>query len=124
MMAEVKIFLDQVDDVLSVPVQAVVHSDGGDQVAFQGPDGQFTRRNVDLGAPIDGFVEVVQGFEGGELVALRPQALIGEENRREVIDTPASMRSPHEPLLRSGTYARQVMTRVPNPSPRPPSQPD
>ena len=128
MKAEVKIVLDGLDDVLSVPAQAVVRSDGMDLVAFQRADGGFAWREVTLGVPTDGFVEIVNGLQGGELVALEPHALFREENQRGVLGpltNPANKRSsPQSPPLPSQKHAQGVMIRKQGLYSRPPLRRD
>jgi multidrug efflux pump subunit AcrA (membrane-fusion protein) len=79
MRARVEILLDGLDDVLGVPVQAVLHSDGQDWVALKNADGVFAWREVTVGVPSEAFVEVVDGLQGGDLVALDPTALANRE---------------------------------------------
>ena len=73
MMAEVEIFVDDLQNVLSVPVGAVVYRDGKDRVALQKSDGQFVWREVTLGQSNARFVEVKQGLKSGDRVAIEPR---------------------------------------------------
>ena len=127
MAGKVKLTLEGLDDRPGVPIQAVVHSRGFDSVAFRRGDGGFTWRHVTLGVPTDGFVEIVEGLEGGELVALDPQALIREEARPGSSNAVESLVSTKDPASIGGAIPRKyqaVMRRVPTLPRRPPSRGD
>lgn len=72
MMAEVEILVDDLQNVLSVPVGAVVYRDGKDRVSLQKSDGQFVWREVTLGQSNERLVEVKQGLKRGDRVAIEP----------------------------------------------------
>src|SRR5262249_45680801 len=75
MTADVEILVKELDNVLTVPVQAVVYYDDKDHVAIKRADGGYDWREVTLGAANDKFVEVKEGLESGEKVALNPLSL-------------------------------------------------
>lgn len=83
MNAEVTILVDRRENVLSVPVQAILEYSGKDHVALRTPNG-FERREVELGTTNDKFVEVVKGVTAGAVVALNPLTLISENEKREL----------------------------------------
>ncbi len=83
MNAEVTILVDRKENVLSVPVPAVLEYGGKDHLAIRTPNG-FERREVDLGVTNDKFVEVTKGITPGAVVALNPLSLISENERREL----------------------------------------
>src|SRR5271157_2165477 len=83
MNAEVTILVDRKENVLSVPVQAIIEYSGKDHVALRTPSG-FERREVELGATNDKFVEVTKGVTAGAVVALNPLTLISENEKREL----------------------------------------
>lgn len=83
MNAEVVILVDRKEDVLTVPVQAVLQYKGKDHIAVRGPNG-YDRKEVGLGATNDKYVEVVDGASEGQLVALNPIALLSDEEKREL----------------------------------------
>src|SRR5690606_32334129 len=83
MTAEVDILVTELDNVLSVPVQAVLTFDGKDHVAVNTPDGGIECREVTLGTANETHVEVRQGLESGESIALDPLSLLSEEEKRE-----------------------------------------
>ncbi len=103
MTAEVEILLRELDDVLSVPIQAVLRYDDKWHVAVKRPGGGFDWREVILGVGDDEVVEVKQGINPGEAVALDPISLLSEEERRvKELDTPTkpATASPVPPLDR------------------------
>jgi len=83
MNAEVTILVDRKENVLSVPVQAIIEYSGKDHVALRTPSG-FERREVELGDTNDKFVEVTKGITAGAVVALNPLTLISENEKREL----------------------------------------
>ena len=88
MSARVEILIAALDDVLSVPVQAVVWYDDKDHVAVKTPDGGIVWREVILGRSNGKVVEVKEGLKSGEAVALEPAPLLSEEQRRKVAQPP------------------------------------
>lgn len=83
MTAQVEILVTQRDDVLSVPVTAVLQYGGKDHVAVRKPDGSFDWREIKLGVSNDKLVEVTDGIKTGDSVALNPIGLMSEEEKRE-----------------------------------------
>ncbi len=83
MNAVVTILVDRKENVLSVPVQAIIEYSGKDHLAIRTPNG-FERREVELGATNDKFVEVTKGVTAGTVVALNPLTLISENEKREL----------------------------------------
>lgn len=83
MSAEVTILVDRKENVLSVPVQAILEYQGKDHVAVRTPEG-YQHREVELGANNEKFVEVVKGLSPGMIVALNPASLLTEEQKREL----------------------------------------
>jgi multidrug efflux pump subunit AcrA (membrane-fusion protein) len=110
MNANVELIVNELDDVLSVPVSAVVTYDGKDHVAVKKPDGGFEWREVTLGAASDKVVEVRHGIKSGERVALFPLNLLSEEEKRAKHLAPDELTAPVQPqpptqprLLKKGT---------------------
>ncbi len=75
MTADVEILVNERDDVLSVPVQAVVHFSSKDHVAIRNAVGRVEWREVQKGASNLKFVEIVHGLNSGETVVLNAQSL-------------------------------------------------
>ena len=88
MTAQVEILVNELDNVLSVPIVALVRYDGKDHVAVKKPDGGFDWREVTLGVSNDTLVEVRQGIQSGEVVALKPLALLSEQEKRKIFGGP------------------------------------
>jgi multidrug efflux pump subunit AcrA (membrane-fusion protein) len=83
MNAEVTILVSRKENVLSVPMEAVLEYGGKDHLAIRSPTG-YERREVELGENNDKFVEVTRGVTAGSIVALNPVALISEQEKREL----------------------------------------
>jgi multidrug efflux pump subunit AcrA (membrane-fusion protein) len=88
MTARVEVLVKVLDDVLSVPVGALVKYDKKYHVVVKKPDGGFDVREVKLGAANDKQVEVKEGLKPGEAVALDPLPLLSDEQRRKVTYPP------------------------------------
>jgi RND family efflux transporter MFP subunit len=86
MNAEVTILVDRKENVLSVPVEAVLEFGGKDHLAVRTPAG-YEHREVELGATNDKFVEVTKGITGGMVVAMNPITLFSEAQKRELFGT-------------------------------------
>ena len=80
MEAKVEILISEVDDVVAVPVEAVLQFQGKDHVYVATPDGP-RRRAVALGTTDDKLVEVKRGVREGERVVLDPLALMSEAEK-------------------------------------------
>ena len=74
MSAKVEIVVDRLDDVVQIPVQAVV-SEGTQQVCYIDTGYKTEKRVVTTGQFNDEFIEIVSGLKEGEKVLLRPPAL-------------------------------------------------
>ncbi len=71
MSAEVEILVDRLEDVVYVPVQAVRRA-GDRRVVYVAGGGRPERREVEVGAFSDSFIEIVSGLREGEPVLLLP----------------------------------------------------
>jgi HlyD family secretion protein len=89
MTARVEILINELDNVLTVPVQAVLHFDGRDQVSVKKPDGTFERREVITGEMSEKLIQIKDGLGSGDVVALNPFALLSETEKRQLQSTPA-----------------------------------
>ena len=78
MSAKAEILVEQLDDVLMVPVQVVANR-GGRKVCYVATDGGPEERQVETGAFNDTFVEIVSGLEVGENVLLSPPRIVEPE---------------------------------------------
>ena len=89
MTARVDILIRKLDNVLSVPVQAVLSYDGKDQLAVKKPGGGFEWRDVTLGISNTKEVEVKEGIRSGESVIVNPVALMSEDEKRAKSNPPS-----------------------------------
>jgi multidrug efflux pump subunit AcrA (membrane-fusion protein) len=83
MTADVEILVKELDNVLTVPVQAVVYYDDKDHVAIKRGNGGYDWREVTLGAANEKFVEVQEGLTSGEKVAMNPLSRMSEDEKRQ-----------------------------------------
>ncbi|MHC5540060.1 efflux RND transporter periplasmic adaptor subunit, partial [Singulisphaera rosea] len=82
MTAQVEILVADLDNVLSVPVMAVLEFKGKDHVAVK--EGEtYKFRDIVTGTTNDRHVEIREGIKSGELVALNPTSLMTESEKRE-----------------------------------------
>ncbi len=87
MSAQVEILVTELENVLDVPVQAILEFKSKDHVAVKQPDGTYAWREVTLGLSNDKLVEVKKGLKAGDLVALNPISLMSEEEKREAFSS-------------------------------------
>ena len=77
MSAVVKIHIDRLKDVLTVPVQAIVQIKN-DTWCYVDAERNVERRLIELGGTNDKFVEITEGLEEGDRVVLNPMAIVDE----------------------------------------------
>jgi HlyD family secretion protein len=94
MTARVEIKVSELDNVLTLPINAVVRFDGKDQVAVQQPEGGFEWRAVVLGVTNDAMTEVKSGLKSGDIVALKPVTLLSDAQKRQIAASPTAPASP------------------------------
>lgn len=82
MTAQVEILVTELDDVLAVPVMAVLEFKGKDFV-FVRKGENFQRVEVTPGISNDQHVEIKKGVIANDQIALTPLALLSEDERRE-----------------------------------------
>jgi HlyD family secretion protein len=83
MTAQVEILVAQLDDVLSIPVVAILEYKGKDHVAVRKGDDSYDWRTVTVGTSNDKLVEIRDGLKSGDRVALNPLLLMSEDEKRE-----------------------------------------
>ena len=88
MSAMVEILVEELPDVLSVPVQAILQFKNKDSVFVKEGDG-FRRVEVELGTSNDQFVQVKKGLQANDWVAMTPTVLLSEDERREAFSVAA-----------------------------------
>jgi multidrug efflux pump subunit AcrA (membrane-fusion protein) len=99
MTAQVEILVPERDNVLTVPVKAVLPFDGKVHVAVKKPDGGFEWREVTTGLSDEKIVEIKAGIKSGEVVALEPLELMSEDEKHQKLGSPPR---PTEPSARKG----------------------
>lgn len=82
MTAQVEILIEQLDDVLAVPIQGILEFKGKDHVYVMTPDGP-KRREVKVGTSNEKLVQILEGLKAGDAIALNPAGLLSEQERRE-----------------------------------------
>lgn len=95
MYADVEIRTDPVQQVLSVPMEAVLFSGKHETVFVDLGEGRFEPRPVTIGhQDEEGFVEIISGLEDGERVVTSAQFMLDSESKlREALQ---KMRKPAE----------------------------
>ncbi len=109
MSAEVEVIIDRFEDVLTIPVAAVLETVDGDFCWVNTTEGP-TRRAVQLGSTDDSFIVVEGGLTEGDEVVLNPLAFIEEaqtevlkprdEKRTQEPDADAADSGPQQPAKR------------------------
>jgi len=82
MNAQVEILVDRRENVLAVPINAILQFDGKDHVTKR-LDERYERVVVELGPSNERFVQVIKGVTEGDVVVLNPRSLMSEEEVRE-----------------------------------------
>jgi multidrug efflux pump subunit AcrA (membrane-fusion protein) len=101
MSAEVEVIIDQHEDVLTIPVAAVVETAEGDFCWVKTPEGS-RRRSLRLGDTDDAFLIVKAGLKEGDEVVLNPLAEI-EEAQLEVLNPFDDAKQPMPDSYAAGT---------------------
>ena len=83
MTAEVEILVEHLEDVVALPVAAVVEQ-RGNYYCWVKKGGSVERTKLDLGPTNDKFVQVKDGVSEGDQVVLNPRSLIEEAKGGEV----------------------------------------
>ncbi len=73
MSAKVEMLVNHLDDVVYIPVQAVV-PEGDKQICYVGGGSKPERREVEVGEFNDEFIEIKKGIAAGERILLSPPA--------------------------------------------------
>lgn len=82
MTAIVDIHVDHLEDVLSVPVQAIVQV-GKESWCYVDRNGKVERQPVELGVTNHKFVEIRNGLQEGDRIVLNPMAIVDESKNQE-----------------------------------------
>ncbi len=79
MTAVVEIDVEKLQDVLSIPIQAIVQR-GSQNWCYVRENGSVVKRAAVLGKTNDKFVQIKEGLSEGDVVVLNPSGLVDEEN--------------------------------------------
>jgi RND family efflux transporter MFP subunit len=89
MTADLEILVDRRDNVLSVPVSAVIALDGRTLVAVQKKDAKtYETRDVTLGITNDNYVEITRGLDPGDQVVANPHSSLNAKDFRRLFGEP------------------------------------
>lgn len=82
MYANVFIETDPVNNTLTVPSEAVIYSGNDNLVFIDKGDGIFTPRDIEIGIEShDGYYEIIDGLEDGDVVVTSAQFLLDSESK-------------------------------------------
>lgn len=107
MNAVVEILIEQFENVVCAPVQAVA-SVGGKKISYVvKKDGTREERTVEVGAFNKNFIEIKQGLEVGELVSLIPTKHMestgqAEEQKQQIIDRALEDKNSAHSMIETG----------------------
>jgi RND family efflux transporter MFP subunit len=93
MSAKVEIFVDRLQDVIYVPVQAVSPAEGK-QVCWLANGSKPERREVEIGDFNDAFIEIKKGLKEGDKVLLRPAETPAEKGGEQEEAAPDKPKAP------------------------------
>jgi HlyD family secretion protein len=82
MTAQVEILVNRLENILSVPVQAILQYNGKDHVTKKVGD-RYVSTEVQVGLSNEKFVQIIKGLADGDLVVLNPLSLMTEDEKRE-----------------------------------------
>jgi RND family efflux transporter MFP subunit len=94
MATKVEILVRQVNDVIAVPPDAVLHYGGGSHVYVNSPEGLYLR-NVELGTRTKSAIEITGGLFEGEMISLRPLDHMTPDEKRDAFLTGALAHEDH-----------------------------
>ena len=106
MSAKVSIIVEELNDVLYVPLQAVTNRDGN-RVCFINDDEGLSFRKVVTGAFNEHFIVINEGLQEGDSVSLNPPRMRSQQMARM-----AKKGQPQDPKARSGDL-REARSRGP-----------
>jgi RND family efflux transporter MFP subunit len=82
MTAQVEILVDRRENVLTVPVLAILEFNGKQHITKK-VDDRFVQTEVEVAASNEKFAQIDKGIKEGDIVVLNPMALMTEEEKRE-----------------------------------------
>ena len=87
MTAVVEILVDRLENVLTVPIQAIVQVDNRNWCYVES-GGQIERRSIAIGRTNDKYVHIREGLEEGDRVVLNPMSIADSERDEAPADEP------------------------------------
>ena len=88
MTAKVEILVDELKDILYVPIQ-MVETRRGKSYCYAVIDGKVERRTVTIGASNNSFVEIKKGLKEGAVVTVKPDMSSDEAQEKKSPKAPA-----------------------------------
>jgi RND family efflux transporter MFP subunit len=110
---EVKIMVNELPDVLLVPVQAVGQWEGKHYCYAEG-NHEILRREIDVGENNDKFVEIKNGLREGDKVALDARARLAAESKNRDAATPSAVASESSTNKQQSAAPAKDMKVAPN----------
>ncbi len=107
MSAQTQIIIDQLDDVLQIPLQAVF-PDNGQQVCYVAKATGYERRVIETGQFNDSLIVVKNGLKEGESVLLRAPVQPDVRTREQERMAPEERMQESEPAPRNRRAAREA----------------
>jgi RND family efflux transporter MFP subunit len=92
MTAQVEILINEIENVLAVPVQAVLQM-GGKDFAFKKNGTAWDKTEIKLGDTNDQLIEIKEGLGDGAEVALAPMNLLSDSEKRDLVGPGAAGKS-------------------------------
>ena len=83
MSAKVQITIEQLEDVVCIPVQAVVNRKGF-KACYVVTDKGMELRPIKTGAFNDSYIQIIDGVEESEVISLSPPPLTGNDRQNEI----------------------------------------
>ena len=112
MTAVSEIHVARLEDIIAVPVQAIVQQDGATWCYVEGEYGT-EKKFIELGQSNDQFVHVSEGLEVGQRVVLNPQALLELEQRSGRNEIAPDLNASEVPEIDSETADDQLESAQP-----------
>jgi cobalt-zinc-cadmium efflux system membrane fusion protein len=84
MFADVTIFLNEAQEVLAVPVEAIL-DDRNEKLAFVKTDGQYIPRIVEVGAEHNGYCAILSGLQEGDEVVTKGNYLLKSKLHEDLL---------------------------------------
>ena len=94
MFGHIRLILEAVEDAVVVPAQAILVTQGEQQIAFVTSDGKAIRRVVQTGIEADGRVQILSGLAPGEQIIIAGQERLRDGAEIRIPGPPANGQAP------------------------------